>query len=379
MNETIYYCVLKNYKGVFRKKFRGNTHLFFIPLDDKLYGYFSLIGKMIDAPDDFPPGFDRYACKLIVKLPKEIVQTVIDHQIEYFKGRYQVVEQVQCNPKKTGIGQYFIDTNKGNFIKSDLLLKYQVEYSTASKRIYTIDGALDFLSTEISKTKGISSDLMRQNAILSAITASTKFRENVDTHLLAECSRIAIKEKAMNRYSISKFSKICEHLDKQSDEKILEKLFGKEFITEQRSSVEPYDKTAIKYGAAGIGGSGVAAGTGLIIRRLGRVGVNPYGPAAAVLGAGIATTALYLYRRLTDPCREKASKFEGKKKKLAYHQCKAEASKKVINRLIDGMSDCRLARDPQKCLEKMQKNIDKWKQVYQDQIVKAKRSVYSED
>ena len=137
-------------------------------------------------------------------------------------------------PKRTNGGQYFIDTNKGNFIKSDLVIKYQVEYSTSSKRIYTIDGVLDFLSTEITKPKAISSDLMKQNAILSAITASTKFRENVDTHLLAECSRIAIKQKAMNQYSISKFSKICEHLDNQSDEKILEKLFGKEFITEQR-------------------------------------------------------------------------------------------------------------------------------------------------
>jgi len=377
MQDVLYYCVLKDYKGIFRKKFRGNTHLFFIPLDNNTYGYFSLIGKMIDEPQDLPEGFDRYACKLIVKIPTEIVSTVIDHQVEYFKGRLQIVEQVACQTKKTSEG-YFIDTNRGNFIKSDLILLYQPEYSTFDKRIYTIDGNLDFMATEISDTKELKTDLMKQNALLSKIKTISSIKENVDIHLLSECCRQALKHRAMNKFDLEKFSNFCEYVDSQSDIDIIKTVFKRELIQEQRSSVEPYGQTAMRYGAAGLAGADAFAVGSLIARKLGRVGVNPYGPAAAVLGAGVATMAFYLYRRLTDPCREKASKFEGKKKKLVLHQCKADAAKKVVNRLVDGMSDCRMARDPNKCLEKMQKNIDKWKQVYQYEIIKAKRSVYSE-
>lgn len=379
MPDVLYYCVLKNYKGIFRKKFRGNTHLFFIPLDNNLYGYFSLIGKMVDEPQDLPEGFNRYACKLIVKIPADIVQTVIDHQIDYFKGRLQVVEQVECKVKKMSDGTYFIDTNKGHFIKSDLILAYQVEYSTPEKRVYTIDGSLDFMATEISDTRQLKTDMLRQNAILSQIKATSQIKEDVDIHLLAECCRVALKEKAINRYNISKFSQICERLDNSSDEKIVTSVFGKAIITEQRTSVEPHGQTAMQYSGAAVGGGMTGASAALLAKRFAKVGLNPFGPAAAVLGAGVATMAFYLYRRLTDPCRKKASQYEGKKKKLMIHQCKADAARKVINKLIDGMNDCRMARDPHKCLEKMQKNIDKWKQVYQDEIVKAKRSVYSED
>lgn len=376
MQGTLYYCVLKNYSGLFRKKFRGNTHLFFIPLDNGHYGYFGLIGQMIDKEEGIPEGFEQYACKLIVKLPEDVVKTVIEHQVEYFKGRLQIIEEIEATVKASG-GEYFIDTHKGNFIKSDLILKYQLEYSTSDKRIYTIIGNLDFMSNEISGTKQLKSDLMKQQPIMQKLS---KIQENeeIDIPLLVECCKTLIINEAYKKYDLNKFSKICEHLDNKSDEEIINKVFKQSILTEE-SAVEPYSRTAAKFGAVSAAGTTLAPAIAFSAKHIAKLSMSPFGPMAGLIGGGIAAAAFYLYRRLTNPCRKKVEGLHLGKRRMAYHQCKADAARKVINKLVDGMNDCRHAKDPQKCLERMQKNIDRWKQVYQGEIIKAKRSIYSED
>jgi hypothetical protein len=378
MQGILYYCVLKNYSGLFRKKFRGNTHLFFIPLDNGIYGYFGLIGEMIDKKEGLPEGFEQYACKLILKLPEDVVKTVIDHQIEYFKGRLQIIEEVQVSVKKIGEGQYFIDTNRGNFIKSDLVVKYQLEYSSSDKRIYTIDGNLDFMSTEISSPKQLKSDLMKQSSVMTKLS-KLKEEEEIDIPLLAECCRAVLIDEAYKRFNLDKFSKVCEHLDNKNDEEIINRVFKQNILREDRPAVEPYSRAGAKYGIASSAGLALAPAVAFSAKHLTKLSMSPFGPMAGLIGGGIAAAAFYLYRRLTNPCRKKVEHLHFGKRKMAFHQCKADAARKVINKLVDGMNDCRHAKDPERCLEKMQKNIDRWKQVYQDEIIKAKRSIYSED
>ena len=391
MQGTLYYCVLKNYHGIFRKKFRGNTHLFFIPLDNEKYGYFGLIGEMIDQEEELPEGLKEYACKLIVKLPGDVVQPVIDHQIEYFGGRLQIIEQVEVSVKKINEGHFFIDLiSKGDFIKSDLILKYRLEYSTSDRRIYTIDADLDFMSSEISGPKQLKTNLMKQMPLMRKLAAIKEEKEDIpgledneeeiNIPLLGECCRTVILEEAYKKFDLNKFSKICEYLDKKSNEEIINKVFKQNIvITEASPSVEPRSRSAAKYGAAGTAGLALAPAVAFSARHIAKLSMSPFGPIAGLIGGGISAAAFYLYRRLTNPCRKKVEGLHFHKRAMAYHQCKADAAKKVITKLVEGMNDCRHAKDAEKCLFKMQKNIDRWKEVYQSEIVKAKRSIYTED
>jgi hypothetical protein len=142
----LYYCVLKNYKGLFKKKHIGNTHLFLIPISDKEYLYLGMIGEIEDEKGN-------YLTQLIVKLPEEIVDQVIDEEINYFKDRFVVVEELRCSPSKLGAGEYNIKIpNKGDMILSDIHVEFNVDVSTNARRIYTITGDFDFESEDIKST-----------------------------------------------------------------------------------------------------------------------------------------------------------------------------------------------------------------------------------
>ena len=76
MDGIIKYCIVKKYKGLFRRH-PSNTHLFFIPVDPKKYMYLALIGKMTDDEDNL------YASQLLVKLSEDIFEETLNGEIEY--------------------------------------------------------------------------------------------------------------------------------------------------------------------------------------------------------------------------------------------------------------------------------------------------------
>lgn len=143
MLKTFYYCVLKNYKGKFIKKHRGNTHLFLAPISNNEYLYLGLVGLMVGEED-------THATQLIVRLPSEIIVPFINHEIKYFKGRFEVVDKVKCVPSMKDKGSYYLQvSNPSYYIKSDLSINYQLEYSVPNRRIYTIEGNLSFMAGEV--------------------------------------------------------------------------------------------------------------------------------------------------------------------------------------------------------------------------------------
>jgi len=140
----LYYCVLKNYKGIFKKKNVGNTHLFFIPLPDNKYLYLSMIGEIEDQKGS-------YATQLVTKIPADILDEVIDGELEYFKDRYEVVEKVNAIPTEEAAGIYNIKiSKKGEMILSDLRVEFNVDFSTNDRRIYTLTGKFNFESESVS-------------------------------------------------------------------------------------------------------------------------------------------------------------------------------------------------------------------------------------
>lgn len=49
MIKPLYYCILKHYKGLIKKRFSNNTHLFILPRTDYDYLYLALLGERTDA------------------------------------------------------------------------------------------------------------------------------------------------------------------------------------------------------------------------------------------------------------------------------------------------------------------------------------------
>jgi hypothetical protein len=144
---NLYYCVLKNYKGKFKaKEHIGNTHLFLIPISDDAYLYLGMIGELIDEAG-------TYATQLIIRLPEEIVEQVIEEEINYFDDRYVVLETLPCKVKKLSTGEYDIKlSKKGKMILSNLHIEFAIDYSSDRRRIYLITGEFNFESSDIKST-----------------------------------------------------------------------------------------------------------------------------------------------------------------------------------------------------------------------------------
>lgn len=142
MNGTIRYCVMKKSKGLLKRQ-SVYTHLFFIPVDPKIYMYLALIGQDVDDQEN------TYAAQLLVKLSDEIMDDTLAGEYEHFGKKFIELEALKCKSSSPSQGKYIITMpKKGVYIKSNLEIEYQVEYSTTDKRIYFIKGDLNLVSGE---------------------------------------------------------------------------------------------------------------------------------------------------------------------------------------------------------------------------------------
>jgi hypothetical protein len=148
MDGMIRYYIVTKYKGI-SKKNPQNTHLFFIPVDPKKYMYLALIGKM----DEEEEGSDNvYAAQLLVKIHDEVIDEIINGEIDYFKDRFIEVESLKCKSSNPSPGKYIITVQKKGFnIQSNVELDYQIEYSTAQRRIYTLKADLNLITGDVNE------------------------------------------------------------------------------------------------------------------------------------------------------------------------------------------------------------------------------------
>ena len=142
MNGIIRYCVMKKRKGLLKRQ-PVYTHLFFIPVDPKLYMYLALIGQDVDGQEN------TYAAQLLVKLSDEIMESTLAGEYEHFGKKFIELEALKCKSSNPSQGKYTITIpKKGVYIRSNLEIEYQVEYSTTDKRVYFIKGDLSLVSGE---------------------------------------------------------------------------------------------------------------------------------------------------------------------------------------------------------------------------------------
>ena len=147
MIKPSYYCILRHYKGIFKKRFLNNTHLFILPRTETDYLYLALLGERTEAPD-------TYACAYITRIPDELLNFIIEGEKEYFKERFEIVEETPSEVITIEKSKYLIRL-KGKskiFLSKDLIVTYQKEQSTPKQRIYNLVSKLNLEMEEISKS-----------------------------------------------------------------------------------------------------------------------------------------------------------------------------------------------------------------------------------
>jgi len=244
-------------------------------------------------------------------------------------------------------------------------------------------------------------ELSCKDYLIAAITNSKKLREKI---------------------SFIEQVKLTEHIMNMNYSEVVSAIFfeGEELTTEQIRDYESKFKKHMKYGAATIAGGGagriihhknVQGGYNKLSRQAtaanikagfkGTVKSQAFAANAAAKkaaykggakttkilggalksgklrvagpggrGAAIAVGLYYMYRKLSDPCVRKSLSIENiSNRKLAKHQCQAEACKKVISNLNSDKNKCNGAANPEECLVRMESEIKKWKKRYQKELV----------
>lgn len=138
MTKPLYYCILRHYKGVFKKRFLNNTHLFILPRTDYDYVYLALLGERTEA-------CDTYACVYITRIPDELLNVIIEGEKEYFKERFEIVEEIPAEVNTVEKSKYLIRL-KGKskvILSKEIILNYQKGESTPKQRIYNLVSKLN--------------------------------------------------------------------------------------------------------------------------------------------------------------------------------------------------------------------------------------------
>lgn len=289
------YYVLKNYKGLFIKRHRGNTHAFYIPLGDNTVGYFGLLGRVVDetlndgndTDEDFRRGKDTYALVLIFKMEIGVVERIQDEEKKFFGDRYIHVESVEGDVQTIQNGYYNFHINKpGKYIHSDVRTKYMVEHSTANRRIYFMYGDFDFEITDL------------QSKQLRGLAHKT-FMNITDK-----------KSKNDSEYSE------LQH----ENELVLNEKFNFSDVTDK------------------------------------------------------ARYTTMLHKR-SEECRKKTELIQDRRKRIyAYNMCQAAIAKKTITELSALVGQCNAANHPERCKERINNQINKWRVLYQEYLVKIAKS-----
>jgi len=147
MTKPLYYCILKHYKGLLKKRFSNNTHLFILPRTDYDYLYIALLGERTEAAD-------TYVCMYITRIPDEILNVIIEGEKEYFKERFEIVEEIPAEVSTLEKYTYLIRL-KGKskvFLSKEIILIYKKEESTPKQRIYDLVSKLDLEMEEVHKS-----------------------------------------------------------------------------------------------------------------------------------------------------------------------------------------------------------------------------------
>lgn len=202
---------------------------------------------------------------------------------------------------------------------------------------------------------------------------------NSDKKILAECCRVVLIKEAdqqleNDKITTNQFVKLERKIISTSDNDILKLCFREAKIPE----LEPEEHKAMKYSAALVGGSMAASKLKDLKFKGKELKDTKYGKKlegmSELTGAALAATALFIFRKAMNPCfRQAALKIKGglRERQIHFHQCQADACKKVIANLVPKLSACAAAKNPSRCHADMEKVLDHWKEKYHQETLKV--------
>ncbi len=373
MSQFLYYFIIKVYKGLFIKKHKGNAHILMVPEPEG--STHLLLGMLGEIPNS--PG--TYATQLVAKIPSEKSDEFIEFEKEQFGEKFVQVEKLPSVAKRISSETIKVKVGNGKHILSDLIVTYnQAASQQVGKDIYLVEGKFDLVFGEVPEG-AMKSIALQKMSIIGGPEKFANIKQKLgdftmekDNMLEKDCknflSKIIKESKALRKkLSFDEQKKMVDLVQKMSLRELISVLFydGKP-ITEQE---EGKFKRGLKYGTAGL--AGAYAGHKVIPKVVTKVTKRipvPVPKGRLAIGAGLAMTGLYLWRRFSDKCR-------GMKTPKEVHSCKANAAQIVVRDLKQAMGKCNAAHDPLRCKEKVAKRISYWVDVYRNEREKAAKSL----
>jgi hypothetical protein len=135
------YCIVQQFDGLSRRKHKRNTHLLLAPFSREEYAYFVLTEQSQD--DDA-----LFTCQLIVKIPENLGDALLEGEREYFKGRFQVIDKTPCQVIPLTEEECLIEITKSKHIRSNFHFKYWEDRSKPLKAVYQLKAKLDLVTAE---------------------------------------------------------------------------------------------------------------------------------------------------------------------------------------------------------------------------------------
>jgi len=158
MQMSMTYCAYKVYKGFFKKTHKGNVHILIIPISPDKVLLLNLVGFTDEA-------FYTY---LIAEIPMAYVKPYMEAMESNHGDKFVVLATIPVKPSEKSKGEYKIKVLvKNDFVKSDLIVSYEPEYSSPGAKVYSITGKLDI---RVAETK-------LGTVKMQATAASAKFKK----------------------------------------------------------------------------------------------------------------------------------------------------------------------------------------------------------
>lgn len=136
-----YYCIFKLYKGVLKKKQKGNVHIFVTPApNDKLF-VFVLVG--------YSNKLNNWVVSLQWKHKIGLIDTVIDTLKGHYEDKIEIVDSLDS--KIDGDEMKFSVNFKesGSNIKDEITFSMLTEYSDEKSILYSMSGNIDLEKIKI--------------------------------------------------------------------------------------------------------------------------------------------------------------------------------------------------------------------------------------
>lgn len=182
-----------------------------------------------------------------------------------------------------------------------------------------------------------------------------------DRQLITEIGKEILIDLILKDEDLKEHFTFMEHVDIYNKVQNLDYEETVSFFCEDVREFEGKFSKFLKYGFAAIAGASLGLlGSGL--------------KAGVLKGPPLGMFALYIFRKLRDPCERQCYKKLPltTKRKICLAECQVDAARRVVQDLRTELAKCRQFLNPKKCEKKLMKEYMKWTKRMQKALVKLR-------